>query len=286
MKLSSEPVGVSDASWRDKLGLNGGKTAIIIHAGIIACAAVLLFLFFFFVYLPLSTHHGESVKVPDLTGKKLEDAKDVLDDFNLRYEVNDSNYVVGKVPLSVLSQYPLPGADVKTSRKIFLTIASQNPPMVKMPKLTELSPRSAESLLKSFDLQMDVPEYQPDLSEVVLQQMFNGKPIEPGTNVPKGAKIKLVIGDGRKVNLFTLEDFVGKTQEEARIASKGQNIQLNFRKDYSGSKPLGTVVRQNPTAGAQVKSGDVVDIWVASEKEKPKPDTSKLKTVLPDTVQD
>ena len=259
----------------------GSRQQLWVHLGIMGCVSLVLFLGFFFVWLPASTHHGESVTVPDLTGRKVENLEVFLEKHDLRYEISDSNYVQGKVPLSVLSQYPKSGAKVKTNRKIFLTIASQNPPMVKMPKLTQLSPRSAESLLKSFDLQPDAPEYVSDLSESVLKQFYNDKPIEPGSNIPKGAKVKLVIGDGKKVVRFVLENGVGKTREEASQLLKGQHLQVNVYPEYAQNKPLGTVVRQNPAPGSEVKAGDAISLWVISKREILKPDT--LKT-LPDSA--
>ena len=94
------------------------KKDVYTHAAIILATLLVLFLGFFFLYLPWTTNHGQTIVVPNLEGKTLTEIEDVLDDRNLRYEITDSVFIAGKTPLSVHSQYPLPGAKVKEGRKI------------------------------------------------------------------------------------------------------------------------------------------------------------------------
>ena len=251
---------------------------IFVHAGIILCLLLMWFLVFFFIYLPSSTHHGESITVPDLSGRNFEDAVTFLETHDLRYEVSDSTFEIGKKPLSVLSQYPKAGAKVKQNRKVYLTIVAKNPPMVNMPRLVDLSLRSAEMQLQSFDLILGEIQYKPDLADgSVLEQKLNGSLIEAGKKIPKGSRIDLMVSNGQGAEKFPVPSLLGLTREEVGVVlkgSSGKGLQLgNIIYEEREGKALGKVFKQNPAAveGNQVKAGDIVDIWIAGKKEDSQP---------------
>jgi beta-lactam-binding protein with PASTA domain len=251
---------------------------IFVHIGIIVCLLLMWFLGFFFIYLPSSTHHGESITVPDLNGRAFDDAVKFLEEHDLRYEVSDSAFQVGKKPLTVLSQYPKPGAKVKQNRKIYLTIVAKNPPMVRMPKLVDLSLQSAELQLQSFDLVPGEYQYKADLAEnTILEQRYKGTKIEPGTEIPKGSKIDLVVSNGQGAEHFPVPSLIGLSLEEVRFYLKGASgvgLQLgNIIYEEREGKPLGKVFKQNPASieGNTVRAGDIIDIWIAGKSEDSQP---------------
>lgn len=252
-------VQISTASKRD----------VYVHAGIIICLLIILFLGFFFVYLPWSTNHGETITVPNLKGMTTEELEDFLDDRNLRYEISDCTFVAGAAPLSVLSQYPQSGAKVKEGRKIYLTITALHAPQIKMPDLTGMSVRSAEQLLKSFGLLMGELSYRNDLREnTVIGQLIGGNEIKKDALVPKGSKINLVVGDGLGNVEMEIPDLVGKTLEEAKLILAGSNLNFTvIQYDPAAVEPPGTIIRQNPASGegGKIRVGDIIDLWVAGE---------------------
>jgi beta-lactam-binding protein with PASTA domain len=140
------------------------RTDLFIHIGIIVSLLLVLFLGFFFVYLPFTTNHGEAITVPDLKKKNVEELEDFLGDRDLRYEV-DCTFVTNAPPLTIISQYPLPGSKVKEGRKIYVTVVSRTAPLIKMPKLTDMTHRSAQMLLKSVGLEEGNISYVPDMAQ-------------------------------------------------------------------------------------------------------------------------
>ena len=118
------------------------------HVFLIVILGLLLLLSFFYIYLPISTNHGETVTVPDLEGIDFEDLDEFLLKRDLRYEVSDSSYSGKYPPMAVLLQFPKAGAKVKENRKIYITLNRVNPPTTAMPDLTIGSLRNAEAVLE------------------------------------------------------------------------------------------------------------------------------------------
>ena len=234
------------------------------HVLIIAIITLLMIFFFFYIYLPVTTNHGETVTVPDLKGIALEDLDKYLLRRDLRYEVSDSSYSGKFPPLVVLLQFPKAGAKVKENRKIHITLNRINPPTTAMPDLTIGSLRNAEAVLKSTELIRGKLFWRPNLAfNRVLEQRYKGRMIEPGTLIPKGSEIDLVIGDGFGRRTFSLEDLIGMTLEDARIYIPGVGLEVGTIIN-SGDSMLATgiVVRQIPAAGSGVRIGQAVDLWV------------------------
>ena len=262
---------------------SNSKKDLLIHLGIVFCGSVALFLGFFFIYLPISTLHGKSVKVPSIEDKTLNEIESIIDNAGLKFEINDSNYVEGKKPLTILSQYPVAGHEVKPGRKILLTVSSYYPPQIKMPKLIDLSLRSAEMQLQSLGLKTGKIIYVPDLSDAVQKQLRNNNPIDSGAIVFKGSSIDLVVGDGKKTVPLKLKNFIGKTKEEAIFGLNALGLKINLHYALQPDKKHGIVYKQIPSAETDVRAGEAIDIYISGEK----PQTQIVKKqVIDSTVQD
>lgn len=153
-------------------------------------------LLLFFSSLNWLTNHGHQITVPKLMGKKVDKAIETLEDLGFRIEI-DSTYKVDKSPLEVLFQEPESGMSVKYGRTIFLTVNRKTPPSIAMPNLVNMSFRNAMLTLHSYYLEIGDTNYRPDVAAgAILEQWVNGKPILPGTMVPFGTRIDLVVGEG------------------------------------------------------------------------------------------
>jgi beta-lactam-binding protein with PASTA domain len=239
---------------------------LLIHIGIILALMAALFLAFFFVYLPYTTNHGQTITVPDVTRLSLDEMHNLLDDRNLRYEVEDCTFVAGAQPLTVIQQYPRANSKVKEDRKIYVTITKRVAPMVQMPNLISLTLRSAELNLKSLDLISGAPIYVPDVAKnSVLRQLYNGKEITPGTPIPKGAQVDLEVGDGLGSTMFEIPNVVGLPLDEAEAAIRGSNLKVGTKISVEDpEKEVGTVIRQRPEArsGERIRVGETMDLWI------------------------
>ncbi|MDQ4139342.1 MAG: PASTA domain-containing protein [Bacteroidota bacterium] len=241
---------------------------LVKHLIIIAMIVMLMLFVFFFVYLPSTTNHGQTITVPKITGMRLDEVESFLEDNNLRFFVNDSSYSTSKKPFEILTQEPAPGSKVKEDRKIYISYNMKTPPQIKMPKLVDGSVKNAQLILKSYDLQVGEVRFVPDLQEnAVLKQLYQGKEIAPGAPIAKGSVIDLVVGNGIGNDEFEVPRVVGMPIDEATVLLVGQNLQvgsITYQAAPNGEAD-GTVLRQRPNAGAgaMIRVGELVDLWVA-----------------------
>ncbi|ALW86713.1 penicillin-binding protein [Hymenobacter sedentarius] len=241
---------------------------VLKHLLLILAVGVVLVLGFFYVYLPVSTHHGETITVPKVTGMNVADLENYLDERKLAYFVDDSSYSPNIRPFTVLVQDPAPGEKVKEGRKIYLQVSMKNPPVIKMPKLTDGSMKNAQLILNSYDLVVGQIQLVPDLAQnAVLKQLVNGKEIAPGAPIAKGTRVDLVVGDGQGNQTFPVPKLVDMPEDEAITLLIGQGLQKGevFELPAEAGQTPGTVVRQRPIYGpdATIRMGQLVDIWVA-----------------------
>ncbi|UOQ74884.1 PASTA domain-containing protein [Hymenobacter cellulosilyticus] len=243
---------------------------VVKHLLVIGAAGALLLFGFFFVYLPITTNHGETIVVPKITGMKQEALEDYLDERNLRYFVDDSSYNPNIQPFTVLTQDPAPGERVKEDRKIYISVSMKNPPVIKMPKLVDGSQKNAQMILSSYGLMVGKIIKVPDLAQnAVLKQMVNGKEIAPGAPIAKGTSVDLVVGDGQGNQEFPVPNVVNMPQDEAATLLVGQGLQVGeiFYQPAEEGQLEGTVVKQRPvpSPGATIRMGQLVDLWIAGD---------------------
>lgn len=253
------------------------------HFCLATLALVLIILFVFYIYLPISTNHGESMTVPDLEGIQLADLSEFLEERDLRYEVeSDSGYSAKYPPLAVLKQFPLANAKVKEGRKIYITLNSQAPPEVKMPRLIQQSLKNAQLELRSMGLALGEIIYKPDYAmNSILEQSFKGKPIAEGTLIPKGSKVDFVVGDGLGDQTFQMLDLTSLDLEEAVFVMRGYGLKLGdvfyekegqkiiIKNNYSGEEEeevvevsSGLIFKHSPGSSRKAKIGQSVDLWI------------------------
>ncbi|MBT9392648.1 PASTA domain-containing protein [Hymenobacter sp. NST-14] len=241
------------------------------HLFIIVVLTAALIIGFFYVYLPITTNHGETIVVPKVTGMNQADLEDYLDERNLAYFVDDSTYNASIKPGTVLMQEPKAGEKVKEGRKIYVSVSMKNPPVIKMPKLTDGSVKNAQMILKSYDLVVGQLKFVPNIQkDAVLRQMVNGKEIAAGAAITKGTRVDLEVGDGLGNQEFPVPNLVNMPADEATTLLVGQGLQVGeiFYQPARNGETEGTVVKQRPVPdpNTTIRMGQLVDLWVAGSE--------------------
>lgn len=152
--------------------------------------------------LKVWTRHDEFITVPDLSRKTLSEVQEIIAENNLRYEVLDSATFNPKYPrYSVISQNPEAGQQVKKNRKIYLTINPSDYQKVSIPRIIQITRRSAEATLKAVGLSVGKITYVDNIGkDMVLKLFHKGKEIFPGDHLTKTSVIDLECGNGLDPN--------------------------------------------------------------------------------------
>lgn len=154
----------------------------------------------------LYTHHGETIKVPDVRKKKFADAERLLDDKDLQIVVSDTGYNRQLPPDCVLQQIPAPGAIVKSGRIIYVTINASQKPTIALPDIIDnSSEREALAKLRILGFKIGETQYIPGEKGWVYGVMCRGSRLSVGSQVPIDAMINLQVGNGTLGEVESLE---------------------------------------------------------------------------------
>jgi beta-lactam-binding protein with PASTA domain len=249
------------------------------HLLLIFLFVLTIILLFFWVYLPATTNHGDTVYLPDLRGKSLEQAGEELRDLKLKYTLYDSSaqmYTPEYPPFTVLDQSPGAGEKVKEKRTIYLTINPVNPPLVNLPNITDISVRNALILLKNAGLNPGEIQYVDDIVPNTVLGVFvdgveiSNEQLEIGYKVYKGTDIGLEVGNGRRSFLVSIPDVEGIDfrMGERQLISAGLKVGKITLVEVD-SLEANTIVSQNPrpTSSRISNVGAPVRLTVVSSPE-------------------
>ncbi len=243
------------------------------HLGIIGGMGIIL-LIFTFLFLNIYTNHGQGSPLPDFTGFNETHVQQILKSRKLRYTIIDSVHIDNTPKGVVVEQFPQPGEIVKKNRLIFLTINAWTEEQVSVPNLTDYSLRNATVMLESFGLVTGELVYIPsEYANLVLGQHFKGKPIQPGTLVPKGTAIDLLIGRGLSNETTAVPNLRGLDLANARKVA--QNLYLNIGATIFSNEIVSNqdsakafIWKQNPPAGSGffLHLGASIDVWLTTDE--------------------
>jgi len=220
-------------------------------------------------------------------GKSFEDAKELLENAGFEVEIQDSIYVDTTRPRQVLKQIPEADEVVKVNRTVYLTINRTVPPMIEMPNIVGYSYRSAEMALKNSNLRAGDTTFKPDFAKnAVLEQLYKGSAIKPGTKIQMGSTIDMVLGDGVGDRQFVVPSLIGMTYTEAKslLATHGLGFGSIVAQDIDDTLNA-YIYKQSPgrfddeRKFRYIRSGQLMDIWL--QVEKPIVDTTAVAIPVP-----
>ena len=165
---------------------------------LLAMALVVVALAFGVKYgLEIYTHHGEGIKVPDLSKMSYEGALQLLESDGLRIMVSDSGYNKRLPADCILAQTPGPGTAVKQGHIIYVTVNSPSSPTFAIPDIIDNSSyREAEAKLRAMGFKLLPPKYVVGEKDWVYGIMSRGRRINTGDLVSIGSPLTLLVGNG------------------------------------------------------------------------------------------
>jgi beta-lactam-binding protein with PASTA domain len=256
---------------------------------LLALGLVFLILFLFVLSLNWLTKHGESSTVPAVTGKQLSAAETLVEDKGFELIIQDSVYYDSLPPGQILKQIPEADEVVKVNRTVYVTINRFVAPDVEMPNLNGYSYRNAEMVLRNQGLKIGDTSFRPDFAKnTVLEAIFRGKKIDPGTKIKMGSTIDLVLGLGVSNEFIAVPELVGMTFSEAKALLDAHGLILGAavpKPDVTDQEGA-FIYQQRPAPKTEdgkrlsIRPGQMIDVFL--QVDKPVVDSLTIQSPIPE----
>ena len=169
------------------------------------------------------THHGESIKVPNLEGVKITKAREMIEEAGLVIVVTDSGYNKRLPADCVLTQSPDAGLTVKAGHVIYVTINSSSSPSVAIPDVVDnCSYREAEAKLTALGFKLTPPQQVAGEKDWVYGVLCRGRRIAAGDNVSIDNPLTLMIGSGT----YDSDEEIDYIEPEYRMMESGNTDEM------------------------------------------------------------
>ena len=199
------------------------------------------------------------ITVPDVTGKQLTLARQILEDQHLRVTVAET--FDASVPVGVVvSQTPEAGTTVKEERTITIYVSKGGEEM-EMPNLRGLKQSDAIDKLQQMGLRLGsaYETFSDEDSGTVISQDPRS-----GTRISKGQSVDITVSKGQKIKKVTVPDVKGVPSDRARTMIEGSGLKVGSISEEASTQAAGTVISQSPAAGAETDSDSSVRLVVSS----------------------
>ena len=203
----------------------------------------------------------KDVEIPNLVGKTVDEAKDILKQNKLNY-VEESQEYNTEVPAGqIISQNPpyVEGRRIKENTDIKVVV-SKGTETTTVPKLKGLTKKEAEDEADKAKIKLD---FQEETSKTVEAGVIIKQDKAEGETVNAGDTIKVFISVGTGIKQVKVVSVEGQDEETAKQTLQGLGLvveKVNYSKDKS--KTNGVVIEQSVAAGTTVDEGSKITLTV------------------------
>ncbi|MBR3629953.1 MAG: PASTA domain-containing protein [Oscillospiraceae bacterium] len=191
-------------------------------------------------------------EMPDVNGLKYEQAKELLEIYELNVE---PEYVTSDQPAKTVIAQSIPaGTTLKSGTTVTLTVAVPND-MVTVPDLKDIECEEAQEILAEEGFRFDV-EYSQS-TDVEQNHVIRTEP-SAGAVIPYGSEVTLYVATPE----IPMPSCLGLNMQEALRILKDNAI-VTFCVEEPSDELPGTVIAQSIAPGTMVKNGDTVTLTIA-----------------------
>jgi eukaryotic-like serine/threonine-protein kinase len=227
--------------------------------------AFLLFIFSSVAFLSALTAvrfavQGREVSMPDLAGRNVAAARQILRGRGVGMKVGDRIYSALPVD-AVVRQSPAPNERVKTGQDAYVVL-SLGPQRVTIPELQGRSLRAAQVELLRGGMQVgEVSSFYLPTGEAdtVTQQ-----DPAPGTSDITSPHVNLLVSLGARPAAYVMPELLGQSlaEAQAKLGSAGLRLSKVTPEAALGAAP-GTIVGQTPPQGQRIDATSSIELSVA-----------------------
>lgn len=211
----------------------------------------------------------KEVAIPNLVGKTIEEAKQILAENKLIYVEGESEYNAQFEAGLIISQTPdyKEGRNIKENTEVKVGISLGTEKTI-VQKLEGLTKEEAETAAKDSKIELEIIE---EISKTVEAGYIIKQEIEPNTEVNAGDTVKVYISIGTGVEQVVVTSVLYKEEAVAKKILE-EELKLVVKVEYAEDKERGNgvVLKQSIASGETVDEGSTITITVnklAEEKE-------------------
>lgn len=241
-------------------------------AKISALGFVFLFVAGISAYLALTLiiKSEDTVIVPDLEGKDVVYALELLTELELNTKVKGSEYTTDIPKNHVVFQDPRPGSEIKKGRDVKI-ILSKGSKTVAMPNLLGLAVQQADIILEENG--MCQGELSRTYHKMVEKDQIIAQVPSPGAMISRGGCVDLLVSLGVRPQAFKMPNLAGLTLEDALHSIEKVSLVIGeIKSSFHQNKPRNIIVKQAPTPGNRVIAGSPVSLLINRNPPKERPD--------------
>ncbi len=197
----------------------------------------------------------EQVEVPDVVGKPLDDATQILANAGFRWTTKQV-FSPDAPEREVIKQNPKPGGQAAKGASVTLTV-SKGQDVATVPDVLQQTRQSAESELRSAGF---VPEAVLVDSDSPKGLVVAQDP-DPGTEAPKGGTVQISVSKGPQTTTVPDVQDQDQASAESELQAAGFEVRI-VEEDTADPTQNGVVTNQNPAPGLEAQPGSRVTIFV------------------------
>ncbi len=212
-------------------------------------------------YMLINYMEVEEVRVPDVVGKHVENARQELADKGLELKVYYRSHSSEVEKDHIISQSIKADKKIKVNRVIEVVV-SKGAKLSKVPNLLGIELREAEIKLDKLDL--EIGEIKEEYNNEVKKGQIISQDPRPDIEVKSGATVDLLISKGKEPKEVLIPNLVGLKKEEALEKLRERNLLLGQVLERESLNYLkGRVIAQNPSPGKMTMEGTTIQLIIS-----------------------
>ena len=202
----------------------------------------------------------DTVIVPDLVGKDVVSALELLTDLQLNTKVSGSEYSDQFPKNHVTFQEPEAGSEIKKDRDVRIMI-SKGTRNILMPNLVALSEQQARMIMEENGISRG--QLSRTFNTDIEKDRIMAQVPAAGVMITRGAAVDLLVSVGPRSAELMMPDLAGLSVDEAVFRVEKSNLALGaIQSQFNKQKPRNMVIRQEPLAGYRVIENSPVHLVI------------------------
>ena len=202
----------------------------------------------------------KEVAIPNLVGKTVDEAKQILTENKLNYVEDSSEYNTTYPAGQIISQTPnfVDGRKIKqnTNVKVVVSLGTET---TTVPKLKGLTKDEAEDAAKSSKIKL---EFVDEISKTVEAGVIIKQEKEEGETVNAGDTVKVYVSIGTGIKQVAVVSVLYKDEETAKQTLQDLGLTVNVEYGEDKTRGNGVVLKQSIESGKTVDEGSTITITV------------------------